>query len=55
MTTKTAPAAQTADLAARIADAVMVKFAAAERAAGPEPTNAQVFAAFEHLFPANPR
>lgn len=54
MTTTTAPTART-DLADRITDAVMAKFAAAAKAAGSEPTNAQVFAAFERLFPLNPR
>lgn len=54
MTTTTAPATRT-DLADRITNAVMAKFAAAAKAAGPEPTNDQVFAAFERLFPANPR
>jgi hypothetical protein len=51
-TTATAPAPRTAD---RITDAVMAKFAAAAKAAGTEPTNAQVFAAFEQLFPASQR
>lgn len=51
MTTTTAPA----PVAARITDAVMAKFATAARTAGPAPTNAEVRAAFEHLFPANPR
>lgn len=55
MTTTTAPAARTADLTDRITDAVMAKFAAAAQAAGVEPTNAQVFAAFERLFPVSPR
>lgn len=53
MTTNTTPAATA--LADRITDAVMAKFAAAAKAAGTEPTNAQVFAAFERLFPVNPR
>lgn len=54
MTTTTA---RTSDitLAARITDALMDKFSVAARAAGSAPTNAEVRAAFERLFPANPR